>query len=267
MAGNHMVDVRSPDNIQGSYPLIDVRGHEPCLAFGEDRVAGENDPLIRDVHRHLAWRVAGGVDEVECVPADPQVQVRVEHQVTLVGFRVILVAVREQGRAFWIVRGYGLRGVVERVEIGTWDHEVVIYALVVHHWASALEVVVPENVVYMMLGVDHVPDRSPQLGLLAHLDCLAGQLRRVHHHHARRGNHEARVTASDLGRGEYVLGYLLHCMPPCPGGGAAYSLSGSGRRTFATRHSSSSVADRNCRKVRRVAPKLRNSSEDSPCSS
>src|SRR6266852_6233652 len=63
----------------------------------------------------------------------------------------------------------------------------------------------------MVLGVDDVPDGS------AHLDRLARQLRRVHHHYARRGNHEARVTASELSRGEYVLGYLLHCMPPCPG--------------------------------------------------
>src|SRR5258708_31799573 len=83
--------------------------------------------------------------------------------------------------------------------------------------AGTLEVVISEEVVYVVLGVDDVPDRSPRLGLSAHLDCLAGELRRVHDHHAVRGNHEARVTAPELGRGEYVLGNLFHGLPPWRG--------------------------------------------------
>ena len=52
-------------------------------------------------------------------------------------------------------------------------------ALVVDDLAGAAEVVVAEDVVDVMLGVDHVLDRAVLLGLLAHRHGLGGQLRRV----------------------------------------------------------------------------------------
>jgi len=68
VAGDDVVDVEGADHFQGVEPLLDIRGHQPGLAFGEDRVAGEDDApfvgvgvvLLPVGEQDLAVGVVGG---------------------------------------------------------------------------------------------------------------------------------------------------------------------------------------------------------------
>jgi len=73
-------------------------------------------------------------------------------------------------------------------------------APVVDDLTGALEPVVAEDVVDVVLGVHHEPDGAVLLGLLPHGDRLRGQLRGVDHHHTGR-DHEV-DGEHDRGRGE-----------------------------------------------------------------
>jgi hypothetical protein len=119
--------------------------------------------------------------------------------VTLVGIREVGLPVREDGLSLGVVGGDGLVGVVERVQ-GRGDlHEVVVDALVVDHLTGAPEVVVAEDVVDVVLGVDDVADVAVRLGFLTHGHGLGRQLRGVDDDDAPVGDDHARVAAP-LGR-------------------------------------------------------------------
>ena len=96
---------------------LNVRGHQPGLASGEDSVAGEA-PVLGHVHRDLAGCVPWCVEKVEGVVACAQGEVAGEYDLPLVGVGVILVPAGEEGRAFGVVGRDGFAGVFEGVKSG-----------------------------------------------------------------------------------------------------------------------------------------------------
>ena len=146
--------------------------------------------------------------------ADPQGEVAGEDDVALVRVGEVVVAVREDRLAVGVVGGDGLVCVVEGVQ-GRGDlHEVVVDALVVHDLAGAAEVVVAEDVVDVVLGVDDVADLALGLGLLAHGDRLGGQLRGVDDDDTVVGDDHAGVATAKRGVGPDVARDLLHRSSP-----------------------------------------------------
>ncbi len=142
-----------------------------------------------------------------------------EHDLASVRIGLVDVALREDAGALGVVGGNRLGGVREWVEDRPDDHEVVRHALVMDDPAGALEVVVAEDVVDVVLGVHHVSDRPERLRLLAHGHGPRRQLRRVDHHHPVGGRHVARVAAADIGgradvRGDLLHGYWVAVSPP-----------------------------------------------------
>ena len=210
MPGHQVVDVESSDAVQSLQPLGHVGCHQPGLTGVEDGVAGEDHPLFRHVDSDLAWRMTGRVEQLKRVIPDAQRQVTGKDNRALVGITVILVALGKDGRAFRVIRGDGLFRIGERVEIREDHHEPVVDALVVDDLAGTLEVIVPEDVVDVMLGVDQVPDRSVRFRKRSHRDCPGRQLGGVDDHDPIRGSHEARVAASQLRVREDPRRYLFH---------------------------------------------------------
>ncbi len=158
----------------------------------------------------LAGRVAGGVEELEGVIADPQRQVAREDDLSPVRIGLVHVAGGEDRGALGIIGGNRLGGVGEGIEDRADDHEVVGHALVVNDPSGALEVVVAEDVVDVVLGVHHVPDRSVRLCFLPHRHGPRRQLRGVDHHHAVGGRDVARVAATQPCVGADRCRDLLH---------------------------------------------------------
>ncbi len=117
----------------------------------------------------------------------------------LVGVLVVDVTVGDQRRRFGVVGRDRLERVREWVQGGVRVHEVVVQALVVDH-RHALEPVVAEDVVDVVLRVDEVADRTVRLGLRPHRDRARRELRRVDRDHPVGGRDEARVAAAQLGR-------------------------------------------------------------------
>src|SRR4029079_18055013 len=191
-------------------PLVDVRGHQPRLAAAEDRVAGEDDPLLRHVDRELARRMAGRPDAVERVVADPELQeVAGEDDRASGQVGVVVVAVGQDRGAVGVVGRDRLERVGERVERRLRVHEDVPERLVVDDLAGAPEPVVAEDVVDVVLGVDEIADAAVALRLLAHRDGPGRELRRVDDDDAVRRRDEAGVAAAELRRREDVRRDLL----------------------------------------------------------
>ena len=86
----------------------------------------------------------------------------------------------------------------------------------VDYRARTLEVVVAEDVVDVMLGVDDIADRAVRLGLRAHRNGLRRQLRRIDHDNPVAGDDVARVAAAQLRLSANVAGYLFHRLTPLP---------------------------------------------------
>ena len=102
------------------------------------------------------------------VPANPKGHVALEHDGPLVRIAEVRLPVREDVLAVRVVGRNRLRRVGERIDVWIDHHEGVVHTLVVDDRAGALEVVVAEDVVDVMLGVDQVADRTMRLGQLAH---------------------------------------------------------------------------------------------------
>ena len=130
--------------------------------------------------------------------ADVQRHVAGEDDLRLIGMLEVDVALGKDGRAIGIVGRYRLPGVVVGIEQRSRGHEVVVDALVVDDLArNAAEVVVAEDVIDVVLGVDDVLDGAVLLDLFAHGDGLRRQLGGVDDDGSLGGEHVARVAAAD----------------------------------------------------------------------
>ncbi len=83
-------------------------------------------------------------------------------------------------------------------------------AFVSHHCTAEEEV--PGKVVTVGLRVNQVAHRAKLGNLIPPLDGIGGHLGGINHHHAFRGDYEARVAATKTSLSVDILGNLLHCL-------------------------------------------------------